>query len=70
MIKHAIALSAVAVLAGCAVYSPNASELSTMSTADVCYVEYTQRPNLSAEGRQVIQSELAKRKDNCGNHVA
>ena len=70
MVKHAIALSALAVLAGCAVYSPKPNELSAMSTADVCYEEYMQRPNLSAAGRQAIQSELAKRKDNCGNHVA
>jgi hypothetical protein len=68
MIKHAIAVSAMGLLAACASYGPR--ELSTMSTADICYLEYMQRPNLSPEGRQAIQSELARRNDNCGNHAA
>ena len=70
MMRLAIALSALAAVAGCAVYTPRTSELSAMSTADVCYLEYMQRPNLSAEGRAAIQSELAKRNDHCGKHVA
>lgn len=68
MVKRAIALSAAALLAGCASYGPR--ELSTMSTADVCYLEYMQRPNLSPEGRQAIQSELSRRNESCSNHAA
>src|SRR5688500_15024718 len=68
MIKHAIALAAAALLSGCAVYTPR--DLSAMSSADICYIEYIQGRNLSAEGRQAIQSEMQRRKDNCGNHSA
>ena len=62
------ASAALAVLvAGCVNYTP--SQLSAMSTVDICEMEYMQRPNLSPEARQAIQSELQRRKDNCGNHA-
>jgi hypothetical protein len=41
-----------------------------MSAADICELEYMQRPNLSPEGRQAIQNELKRRNDSCANHAA
>ena len=63
-----VAASAALLLAGCVTYSQ--SELSSMSAEDTCELEYMQRPNLSPQGRQAIQAELARRKDNCQNHAA
>ena len=68
MIKHAMVVAAAALLGACASYAPR--NLSGMSSADICYVEYMQGPNLSAEGRQAIQSEMQRRNDNCRNHSA
>lgn len=68
MIKRAIAFAAAAMLGACASYTPH--NLSAMSSADICYIEYIQGRNVSAEGRQAIQSEMQRRKDNCGNHSA
>ena len=68
MIKHTVVLAAAALLGACASYAPR--DLAAMPTADICYLEYMQRPNLSAEGRQAIQSELQRRNDNCRNHAA
>lgn len=67
-ISLAVALAAAALLGGCAGYVP--SGLSAMSAADICELEYMQKPNLSPAGKQAIQSELQRRKDNCGNHTA
>ena len=64
----ALVLASAALLGGCVTYTQ--SELSSMSIVDICELEYMQRPNLSPQGRQAIQSELARRNDNCGNHTA
>ena len=64
----AVALAAAALLGGCASYTPTG--LSAMSAADICELEFMQRPNLSAQGKQAIQSELSRRNDNCVNHAA
>lgn len=66
MMKRAIAFVGAIVLGSCASYSPR--DLAAMETGDLCYMEYMQRANLSAEGRQAIQSELQRRNDNCRNH--
>jgi hypothetical protein len=63
-----VALALSALLAGCVTYTQQ--ELSSMSAADICELEYMQRPNLSPEGRQAIQNELKRRNDNCANHAA
>ena len=63
----AAGVALAALLGGCVTYTQ--SELSRMSAADICELEYMQRPNLSAEGRQAIQSELKRRNDNCANHA-
>ena len=64
----AAASSALSVLlTGCVNYTP--SQLSAMSTFDICETEYMQRPNLSPEAKQAIQSELQRRNDNCGKHA-
>ena len=55
------------VAAGCVSYSP--AQLSAMSAVDLCETEYMQRPNLSAETKRAIQSELQRRNDNCRNHA-
>jgi hypothetical protein len=64
----AAGVALAALLSGCVTYTQ--SELSRMSAADICELEYMQRPNLSPEGRQAIESELKRRNDNCGNHAA
>lgn len=68
MIKYATTLAAAALLGGCASYTPR--DLSAIAIGDLCYLEYMQRPNLSAEGKQAIQSELRRRNDSCRNHTA
>ena len=67
MIRYAMALTAVALMAGCGGFTPRG--LSQMSTVDICEIEHMQGRNLSAEGRQAIQGELQRRKDNCANHA-
>lgn len=57
-----------ALLGGCVTYTQG--ELSKMSVVDICELEHWQRPNLTPEGRQAIQGELARRNDNCRNHSA
>src|SRR5687768_3748288 len=64
----ALAGLSLAALSGCAGYNP--SGLSTMSAVDMCELEYVQGRNLSPAARQTIQSELARRNDNCRNHAA
>ncbi len=64
----AIAGSLAVLLGGCVSYTQG--ELSSMSVVDICELEYVQRPNLTPQGRQAIQSELQRRNDNCGNHAA
>ena len=63
----ATSVALAALLGGCATYTP--SQLSAMSAADICELEYMQRPNLSPQGKQAIQSELQRRNDNCRNHA-
>jgi hypothetical protein len=62
------ALSFAALAVGCGTYNP--SGLSSMAAVDMCELEYMQGRNLSAAAKQTIQSELAKRNDNCRNHAA
>src|SRR4051812_17768799 len=70
-VRRPLATAASAALtvlvAGCVNYSP--AQLSAMSTVDICETEYMQRPNLSPEAKQAIQSELQRRNDSCGNHA-
>ena len=61
-------LAAAALLGGCVSYTPH--QLASMSGADLCEVLSRQGPNLSQDARQAIQSELQRRRDNCGNHEA
>ena len=68
VLSRVVTVAAAALLGGCAVYTP--SGLSQMSAADICELEYMQRPNLSPAGKKAIQSELQRRNDNCGNHAA
>jgi len=68
-LPSSVALSVVAaVLGGCVTYSP--SQLSAMSALDICEAQDVQGSNLTPETRQAMQSELARRKDNCANHAA
>jgi hypothetical protein len=60
-------LAVAAFVSGCVNYSP--SQLSAMSTVDMCEMEYMQRPNLTPQTKQAIQSELQRRNDNCRNHA-
>lgn len=68
MMKHMTTLAAIVLVGGCASYTPRG--ISSMSTVDICEVEYMQGRNLSAEAKQAIQTELQRRKDNCRNHSA
>jgi hypothetical protein len=58
----------VVAAAGCVSYSP--AQLSSMSAVDLCETEYMQGPNLSADTKRAIQSELQRRNDSCRNHAA
>jgi hypothetical protein len=68
--RRPLAVAASAALAvlvtGCVSYTP--SQLSAMSTVDICETEYMQRPNLSPQAKQAIQGELQRRNDSCANH--
>ena len=61
------AASVALALGGCVTYSP--SQLSAMSTVDLCELQNMQGPNLSPETRQAMQGELQRRNDNCRNHA-
>ena len=63
----AASVALAALIAGCVNYTP--TQLSAMSTVDICETEYMQGRNLSPEARQAIQSELQRRNDNCRNHA-
>jgi hypothetical protein len=63
----AASIALAALVGGCVTYTP--AQLSAMSTVDMCEMEYMQRPNLSPETRQAMQSELQRRNDNCRNHA-
>ena len=63
----AASVALAVLITGCVNYTP--SQLSAMSTVDICETEYMQRPNLSPEAKQAIQSELQRRNDSCRNHA-
>lgn len=68
-LRSSVAVPLVAVLlGGCVTYSPG--QLSAMSALDICEAQDVQGSNLTAETRQAMQSELARRKDSCANHAA
>ena len=54
-------------LAGCGAYTPRG--VAGMDSVDICEMEYMQGRNLSAQAKQAMQSELAKRNDNCRSHA-
>jgi hypothetical protein len=62
-----VSVAFAALLGGCVTYT--SGQLSAMSAVDICELEYMQRPNLSPETKQAIQSELSRRNDNCRNHA-
>ena len=57
-----------ALLGGCVTLS--ASELSAMSTVDLCEYQYVQGRNLTDDARRALQGELQRRKGDCLNHAA
>ena len=56
------------VVSGCVSYSP--SHFSAMNIVDLCELRYVQGPNLSAETKNAMQSELSRRGENCATHSA
>ena len=62
------ACAAALVLAGCVSYSP--SQLSGMNTVDLCELGQMQGPNLSAETKAAMQSELSRRGESCSKYSA
>ena len=62
------AASAALLIAGCVSYSP--SQLSSMQTVDLCELQQMQGPNLSAQTRSAMQSELQRRNDGCAKYSA
>ena len=61
-------IGAAAVLGGCAIYNPQ--NIAAMSTVDLCEIREVQGRNLTQQSRRAIDDEIARRKDNCSNHVA
>jgi hypothetical protein len=55
-------------VAGCVSYSP--SQLAAMDIVDLCELQYVQGPNLSAQTKAAMQSELQRRSQNCGTYSA
>ena len=62
----ACAAAAALALAGCVSYSP--SQMSAMNTVDLCELGQMQGPNLSAETRAAMQSELSRRGESCSKY--
>jgi hypothetical protein len=56
-----------AMLGGCATYG--SPDVSRMSTYDICALQVNQGPNLTGSSRQLMQAELAKRKEDCAPHM-
>ena len=63
-----VLLSLSAAIGGCVSYS--STQLSAMPTVDLCELADVQRTNMTADTKRALESELQRRKDNCGNHAA
>jgi len=61
-------LSLAVTVSGCQTYAP--SQVSAMSTYDICELQALQTPNLTEESRRLVRSELERRKDTCAPHQA
>lgn len=64
--RHHITLFA-ALLGGCVTYG--ASDVSHMSSYEICALQVNQGPNLTESSRQLMQAELSKRKEDCGPYT-
>ena len=56
-----------ATLGGCMTYG--ASDVARMSTYEICALQVNQSPNVVESSRQLMQAELAKRKETCAPHM-
>jgi hypothetical protein len=56
-----------AALGGCVTYG--SADVSRMSTYEICALQVNQRPNLTESSRELMQAELAKRKEDCAPHL-
>jgi hypothetical protein len=54
-------------LGGCVSYS--STEVASMSTYEMCALQVNQWPTLTDSSRQLLQSELGRRKDDCAPHM-
>jgi hypothetical protein len=62
---HAVRYASLfaAVLGGCVTYG--SEDVSRMSAYEICALQVNQGPNLTQSSRQLMQAELAKRKEDC-----
>ena len=65
--KILIASLPVLTLTGCLTYG--SSEVSAMSTYTICELQAEQAPNLTPESKQLLASEVARRKESCATHA-
>ena len=56
-----------ATLGGCVTYG--SSDVSRMSAYEICVLQVNQGPNLTASSRQLMEAELAKRKEECAPYM-
>ena len=63
--RHIILFAAL--LGGCVTYG--ASDVSHMSSYEICALQVNQGPNLTQSSRELMQGELAKRKEDCAPYI-
>ena len=52
---------------GCVSYSP--SNVGSMSTLEICELQAEQAPNLTADSKRLLESEVARRKESCSTYA-
>lgn len=62
------ALLPLVLTAACVSYTPQ--EMTAMSGMRLCELETVYRTSLSAEARQRVRAEIARRNEDCGKHAA
>ena len=63
-----IALTSIVLASsGCTTYTP--TQLASMSTYDICEAQVDQSWNIADASRHAMQSELARRKATCAQHM-
>jgi hypothetical protein len=65
--RLAAAFAGAIALTGCVSYSP--SNVGSMSTLEICELQVEQAPNLTAESKRLLESEVGRRKESCSAYA-